>query len=528
VRLDLPYEKLLYIHEDWTALADVWWDESGGKLRAVAYGDNKGTDYFFEVDLPTGQVRAVLEEHMSPRMDLNSTPYNAPNVRWLENSNEIVWFSQRSGWGHLYRYDGTSGKLKNPITQGDWLVRDVIRIDQNKKQIYFTASGKEPGDPYYRYLYSVHYDGSGLTLLTPEIADHVIEGPPAFASAAFNNFNNGDRTCGAFSPDGRYVAYDYSRIDQPTRSAILDVERRTSRVFETADASALYAAGWRNPKGFVVKAADGKTDLYGVLYEPAKLDERSSYPIIDNQYASPLTARVPHDFASSVIASPSRESSASLAELEFAVVVVDARGTTFRSREFSHYSNGNLGIDGLDDHVAAIRQLAAARPWMDLGRVGIDGASYGGYATFRAMFEFPEFFKVGVSQSGMGSFSSMYPDSHYDAYQGRVKYANGSVFRAHSNERPVNYLEADNALQSKRLKGKLLIMIGELDENVLPGSTLQVVDSLVRADRDFDMYYFPNEAHRARTLFPIRKAWDYFVVNLHGQQAPAYHLKAQQ
>ncbi len=519
VHVDLPYEKLLYMHEDWTALADFWWDEPAGKLRTIAYGDNKGSAYFFEIDLRTGKARSVVEEQMSPRMDLNSTPYNPPNVRWLPKSGNILWFSQRSGWGHLYLYDGATGKLKNAVTQGDWLVRDLIAIDEDRQRIYFTAGGKEPGDPYHRYLYRVNYDGSDLTLLTPEKADHMVTTPAneVWASAAAEAHE-------VLSPDKRFAVYNYSRIDDPTRTAIVSTDGGTPKIFETADAKALYDDGWRNPEPFVAKAADGKTDLYGLLYKPAKIRSGVKYPIVDRQYASPLTAVVPHNFMTAILGPSGRARAASMAELDFAVVAIDARGTTFRSREFSHYSNGNLNTIGLEDHISAIRELAKKNPWMDIDRVGIDGASYGGFTVFRAMFEFPDFFKVGASEVGTGSVSSMYPDSHWEAYHGRVKYANGGVLRTKPDERPVNYLNNDNSLQSKNLKGKLLITLCELDENVLPGSTLQVIDSLVRADKDFDMYYFPNEPHRVRSPFLIRKIWDYFVRNLHGQEAPEYHI----
>ncbi len=517
VHVDLPYGKLLYLHQDWTALAEFFWDEPAGKLRTVAYGDNKESAYFFEIDLQTGKARTIIEEQMSPRMDLNSTPYNPPNVRWLGKSRSILWFSQRSGAGHLYLYDGDTGKLKNRVTQGDWLVRDIISVDEDKQRIYLTGSGKEKGDPYYRYLYRVNYDGSDLTLLTPEPSDHMLTSPvnEVWASAAAEGYE-------VLSPDKLLAVYNYSRIDDPTRTAIVSTDGGAPKVFETADAKALYDAGWRNPEAFVVKAADGKTDLYGVIYKPPAVRSGQKYPIIDYQYASPLTAVVPHNFPATLL-----QRGAAAAELDFAVVIVDARGTTYRSREFSHYSNGNLNTDGLEDHVAAIKELARKNPWMDIDRVGIVGGSYGGFATFRGMFEFPDFFKVGVAVAAKGNVGSMYPDSHWEAYHGRVKYENGGRLKTRPDERPVNYMNNDNSLQSENLKGKLLIMLGELDENVLPGSQLQVIDSLIRADKDFDMYYFPNQPHRLRGSLSIRKTWDYFVHYLHGQEPPAYHIQTQ-
>ena len=521
VFLDLPYEKLFHLHQDMTALRKVWWSEDGKLLRALAWADNLGGAYLFVIDLATGKPRVVIEEHATPRFDTNSTSYNPPNVEVVGDGAEVIWFSMRDGWGHLYLYDGATGALKNRITGGDWLVRDIVEVDEESRLIYFTASGREPGNPYYRYLYRVGFDGKGLLLLSPEQGDHLIASP-------YNDILafDGASARPPVSPSGAYVAYSYSRPTAPTRSVI----RRTNDAglvaeFESADATALYEAGWRDPEEVVVKAADGMTDLYGVLYKPADFDPESSYPVIDSQYASPLTAVVPRNFNQALKPVPGKTPQMSLTELGFVVVSVDARGTAYRSRDFSHHSWKNLNLIGLDDHVAAIRQLAADRPWMDLDRVGIHGASYGGFTAFRAMWEFPDFFKVGISNVGVGSLHNMYPDYHWEAFHGRVLYANETRYYDDPTETPVNYRNNDGLIQAENLKGKLLIMMGELDENVLPATTLQLVHRLIELDKDFDMVYAPNRAHSLEGRHFLRRMWNYFVEHLHGQEPPAYRMR---
>jgi dipeptidyl aminopeptidase/acylaminoacyl peptidase len=248
--------------------------------------------------------------------------------------------------------------------------------------------------------------------------------------------------------------------------------------------------------------------------------------VVDSQYASPLTAVVPRNFMMALHGVPSLARPASVAEMDMVSVIVDARGTTFRSKAFSHYSWQNLNTIGLEDHVAAIKQLGDRHPWMDIDRVGIEGGSYGGWTAFRAMFEFPEFYKVGISHAGMGAVHDMYPDYHWAAYHGEPVYEDGGDLRPSATTKPVNYDNADGSQQAENLTGKLLITLGELDENVLPTTTLAVVDALMKLDKDFDMVYYPNKPHSFRTAFSVRTVWDYLVENLHHQDAPAYHITA--
>jgi dipeptidyl aminopeptidase/acylaminoacyl peptidase len=507
-RIDLPYDKLLVLQQDLLAIRKTWWGPGNRTLYAVAFGDNMESAYLFAADVATGKVRTVVEEQLRPRMDLNSTSYNPPNVHVTGDGKEVIWWSQRDGWGHLYRYDVQSGKLVNQITKGDWLVRDLIHVDEAHRWIYFTGGGKEGGNPYYRHLYRVNFDGTGLLLLSPEPADAMLTGEGNDVLAI-----DGAQGYAVVSPSGKYVVYNYSTPSVPTKTVI----RRTAdggvvAVVEQADASALYAAGYRAPEEFVAKAADGTTDLWCVVYTPGNLDPAKRYAIIDQQYASPLTAVVPRNFLMAASSVPSLVGQSPLAELGFVVIVVDGRGTTYRSREFLHASYGKLSVNTLDDHVAAIRQLVSRFPYADTTRVGIIGGSYGGWSAFRGMLEFPDFYKVGIAGSPPGSMQNQYVDYHWTSFQGRPVYSNGSELRPTPSEVPKNWNSVDGRQQASHLKGHLLIMMGELDENVLPGSTLQFVDALMKANKDFDLVYMPNEAHSTGyNSYTTRRIWDYFV-----------------
>jgi len=520
-RLEFPYDKLLVAQQDMLAIRKTWWSQDNRHLYAVAFGDNMESAYFFDADVSTGKVRTVIEEQMQPRMDLNSTSYNPPNVGITRDGKEVIWFSQRDGWGHLYLYDAANGRLKNQITRGNWLVRDIVDVDESGRRIYFTAGGREGGNPYYRYLYRVNFDGSGLTLLSPEHADHMLTSPYNDVLAI-----DGAQGYEVVSPSRKYVVYNYSTPAQPTETVIRTTEDgRLIASFEKADASALFAAGYHAPEEFVAKAADGKTDLWCVLYKPSNFDPQRRYPIIDAEYASPLTAVVPRNFVMGTVG-PSNPSASppTLAELGFLVVAIDSRGTTYRSREFLHATYGKLNVNGLDDHVAVIKQLGEKYPWVDATRVGIMGGSYGGWSAFRGVLEFPDFYKVGVAASPPASLHNQYLDYHWTAFQGRPIYSNGTELRPAPSEVPRNFVALDGRQQAGRLKGHLLIIMGELDENVLPGSTLQFVDALMKANKDFDLLYMPNRNHvSGYGPYTTRRISDYFVRYLLGATPPDWN-----
>lgn len=514
--LKLPTGTMLRLQADLLPIADVSWHRDEHRAYVTAWGDEMESASLFEVDVSTGAVRAVIEDVVSPRTDLNSTSYNLPNVWIGDDGDEALWFSQRDGWGHLYRYDVDSGGLKGQVTTGDWLVRDILRVDQQERVVYFTGSGREPGNPYYRYLYRASFDGGDPQLLTPEPADHHL-----LPARRLVYSPDGTEPHDAFSPSGAYVAYTYSTVDQPPVCAIRSTATgELITVVEEADASALFAVGWRPPKGFTVKAADGITDLWGVLYEPPDLDPAGSYPLLDAQYASPLIAVTPRNFFQAWEGAPAL-SQAAYAELGFVVMTIDGRGTTYRSKAFAHETFGQLNTNGLEDHVAAMERLASQRPYIDLGRVGIYGVSYGGFMTIRAMLEFPDSFHAGIATAPGAVMPAMYADYHWSAFHGRPTYADGTHERSAHAPVPDNWESLDARTQVDALRGKLMLQIGELDENVLPGQFMLFVDALIRANKDFEMLVLPGRDHfLMREGYLWRRNFDFMVRHLLGVEPP--------
>ena len=514
--IDLPYEDLLVIQQDILAVREISWSDDYDHLYLTAHGSNMEAAYLFEIDTQTGASRTVIKETMSPRMDMNISTYSPVNVCILKGGTQAIWWSQRSGWGHLYRYDIKTGKLMNTVTQGDWLVRDIIEIDEQNELIYFTGSSRQEGNPYYRYLYRVDFEGQHLTLLSPENADHLL-----LPNRKWVISGDGVVPHQVISPSGQYAVYNYSRVDQPTKFVIrrTDNQKLIAEV-EEADATNLYAAGWRPPEEFSVLAQDGQTELWGVIYKPSNFDPTISYPVIDAQYASPLIAITPRHFYQAWRGRQPLAPS-SYAELGFIVVSLDARGTTNRSREFLHHGYGQLNKIGLGDHVHAIREIAKTRPYMDLNRVGITGHSYGGYAAIRAMLEYPDFFKVGISSAGMGETHAMYHDYHWTAFHGRPTYSNGTPWRNGLVEIPEKWKDIAASTQANKLKGDLLIQFGELDENVPPAQLLQFIDALMAENKDFDMLYLPNRDHQfIGEGYILRRNWDYMVEHLANKTPP--------
>ena len=461
---------------------DVEWSDDSSLLGFVSSSRDHQQARLRLADADAGEVREVLQETVDTFFESGDG-----EVNWhiLPESNEVIWFSERDDWGHLYLYDLETGALKHQITAGDWNVLQVRRIDKTTRTMYFTGSGREGGDPYFEYFYRVGMDGGEPELLTPGAAHHTV----------------------TLSPSGEYFLDNYSTPTTPPVAVVRRVDGAHAVTLEEADISRLEAAGWQPPIPFTVKARDGATDLYGLMYSPTNFDESRSYPIVNYLYPGPQGGSV-----GSRAFSPSRRDKQSLAELGFIVVEVDAMGTPGRSKSFHAAYYANMGDNGLPDQIAMIRELAGRHPWMDLDRVGIWGHSGGGYASTGAILRYPDFYKVAVSGAGNHD-NRNYEDDWAEKWQGLLE---------ENSDGTTNYDNQANQLLAGNLKGKLLLGHGTMDSNVPPSNTLLVVNALIAANKDFDLVMFPNRGHGfGREPYWMRRRWDYFVRHLAGVEPPA-------
>ncbi len=466
--------------------ADVQWSADSAQLAFVSASRDRKEVKLRLADPLTGAVRDVLEEKVDTFFESSAASTSGRvNWRYLSASNEVLWYSQRDDWGQLYLYDAQTGKLKNQITTGAGNVTQLLRVDEKNRHLYFLGVGKEQGrDPYFRHFYRIGFDSKGLKLLTPEDADHDI----------------------ALAPSGGFFTDSYSKPDVPPVAVLRDADGKQVLTLEKADISRLLATGWKAPQPITVKARDGVTDLYGLMYVPTKLDTSKKYPIINNLYPGPQTGSVRgRNF------SAERGDQQALAELGFVVVQIDGMGTPWRSKKFHTTWYGNMGDNTLPDQVTAMKQLAQRYSWIDIERAGIYGHSGGGNATATALFNYPDFFKVGVAQAGNHD-NRLYEDDWGEKWQGLlVRNPDGTT----------NYDNQSNPAIAKNLKGKLLLAHGTMDNNVPPYSTLLVVDALIKANKDFDLIMFPNRGHGfGNEPYMVRRRWDYFVKHLLGAEPP--------
>jgi dipeptidyl-peptidase 4 len=465
---------------DWT---DVQWYPDGSHVAFVSTSRDHKKANVRVADANTGAVRDLFEESVP-------TQYESGNgkANWvaLPATNEVIWFSERNDWGQLYLYDLTTGALKSRITTGTGNVVQLLRVDEKSRTLWFTGVGMTAGrDPYFRGLYRIGMDGKGFASLTPENADHDV----------------------ALSPSGRWFVDTYSTPTTPQVTVLRDASGKLVNSLEKADASKLLATGWKAPTPIIVKARDGKTDLYGLMYTPTTLDSAKKYPIINHIYPGPQTGSVGgRGF------SPSRGDAQALAELGFVVVEIDGTGTPWRSKTFHDAYYGHMGDNTLPDQVAGMKELAQRYRFIDIDRAGIYGHSGGGFATAGAMFRYPDFFKVGIAESGNHD-NRVYEDDWGERYHGLlVKNADGTD----------NYTAEANQTYAKNLKGKLLLAHGTVDDNVPPDNTLLVVEALIKANKDFDLLMLPNQRHGYGDMsyYMMRRRWDYFVKNLMGAEPP--------
>ncbi len=427
-----------------------------------------------EVNGSNGEVKVLIDERSNTFIDYSSKKFRYD----VNDGQEIIWASERDGWNHLYLFDGQTGALINQITKGEWVVRGVEYVDEKHRQIIFRGSGINPNeDPYFVHYYRINFDGSGLTDLTPEPANH----------HAF------------FSADYKYFIDSYSTVSQPPIAKLRSAsENKIIMELENADISELLSKGWKSPEVFVAKGRDGVTDIWGNIYKPWGLDTNRLYPIIEYIYAGPHSSFVQKDFLPVPWFS-------CIAQLGFIVVQIDGMGTSNRSKAFHDICWRNLKDAGFPDRILWIRAAARIHHFMDTARVGIFGTSAGGQNALAALLFHPEFYKVSVSSCGCH-------DNRMDKIWWNEQFMGFPV--------GPHYAECSNVEHASNLRGKLLLIVGEMDDNVDPSSTMQVVNALIKANKEFELLVLPGENHTSGGKYGERKRRDFFIKNLSGIEPP--------
>ena len=461
---------------------DIDWNPDGSEVAFLSTSRDHKEEKFRIANALSGEVREVFEEVVKTQYESGQ---GAINWRYLPKTKEIIWYSERDDWGHLYLYDATNGKMKNQITKGNWVVTRLIKVDEKNRQLYFVACGTQPENPYFAQFYKINFDGKNLTLLSPGAGTHNI----------------------SLSPSENYFIDTYSKPDVPAVAVLRDMNGKQITELEKGDITRLKAAGWKPPIPFSVKSADGKDDIYGIMFTPSNLDPNRKYPVVDYIYPGPQGGSV-----GSWGFSAARGDHQALAELGFVVVLIEGTGNPDRSKSFHDKYWPDMSTNTLPDQVAGIRQLAQRYSYIDTTKVGIWGHSGGGFATAAAMFRYPDFFKVGISESGNHD-NRNYEDDWGERYIGLLtKGPDGKD----------NYEAQANQTYAKNLKGKLMLAHGLMDNNVPPYNTYLVIEALTKANKDYDLVVFPNAAHGFGQYSPymMRRRWDYFVKHLLGKEPP--------
>ncbi|EMI19368.1 peptidase S9B dipeptidylpeptidase IV domain-containing protein [Rhodopirellula maiorica SM1] len=455
------------------SLGDLQWHEDSASFSFLYNERGHQTLRVISVDRESGEPRVMIDEQSDTFVCYSHKTF----LQRIDATNEAIWMSERSGWNHLYLVDQTSGEVKNAITRGDWVVRGVEQVDEANRQIWLTVSGIDKGqDPYHRHLIRVNFDGSNLVRLTQGDGDHEWQ----------------------FSPQRRYLVDSYSRVDLPTVTELRDAVTGELVVeLEKADASELLKTGWEFPERFVAKGRDGETDIHGIIIRPTNFDASKKYPVLEAIYAGPHSAFVPKQFG--------RHSSLyEMAELGFIVVKIDGMGTSHRSKAFHDVCWQNLGDSGFPDRIAWMKAAAIDRPEMDLSRVGIWGGSAGGQSAMRALIAHGDFYHAAVADCGCH-------DNRVDKRWWNEQWM-GYPIGPH-------YAEQSNVTQAHRLQGDLMLIVGEMDQNVDPATTMQVVGSLVQADKDFELLVMPGVGHGAASHpYAHRRQADFFIRKLWGNE----------
>jgi dipeptidyl aminopeptidase/acylaminoacyl peptidase len=466
------------------SLSNPVWRKDG---RAFTFEYNQRGHQLYrviEVEAASGKPRAVITEES--RTFINYRPLLAnprdsgKRVRVdLNDGREVIWLSERDGWAHLYLYDGLTGRIKNQITKGNWVVRAIEKVDEEKRQIWFQASGMYPGkDPYFVHYYRINFDGSGLTTYTEADGEHTV----------------------AFSADMKYFVDTWSRVDLAPISELRRTEdKKLIMELEKGDLTALKAAGWRAPEVFTALGRDGKTEIWGIIHRPSNFNPAKKYPVIEAIYAGPQGSFVPKTFSAA---------GNQLAEIGFIVAQIDGMGTNNRSKAFHEVAWQNLGDAGFPDRILWHQAAAAKYPSYDISRVGLYGTSAGGQNSTGGVLFHPEFYKVAVSNSGCH-------DNRMDKIWWNEQWM-GYPLGPH-------YAAASNVDNAYRLQGKLLLVVPEMDTNVDPASTWQVVNALIKANKKFDLLFVPGGGHGAGGAYYQHLLQDFFVHHLLGVEPPDWN-----
>lgn len=459
---------------DWWGPPDLHWvpGRNAFRYRQIHRGFRRVR--VIEVDCESRSSRVLIEEQGD-----SFIPPMKEFLHHLDATNEILWASERDGWNHIYLIDGATGAVKRQVTQGEWVVRGVERVDEEARTILFRGSGRHPGeDPYLVRYYRISLDGGEPLELTPGDGQHEL----------------------AFSPTGEYFVDTWSRVDL---APVTELRRTEDGLLITelarTDTSLLEEAGWPWPEPFVAKGRDGVTDIWGVIFRPSNLDPTRKYPVVEAIYAGPQDSFVPKTFSAGY-------EHQNLAELGFIVVQIDGMGTSNRSKAFHDVANRNLGDSGFPDRIAWMRAAAERYPYIDISRVAIYGSSAGGYNAARALLAFGDFYDVGVALS-----------ANHDHRTDKVWW--NELWMGY----PVgpHYEEQSNVTLAGNLTGKLFLIHGEMDTNVYcSASTMQLADALIRANKNFDMLIVPGAGHGFGGTYVTRRMWDYFVRHLQGVEPP--------
>lgn len=468
-------ETSLFAHQ--YSLSYLRWD-ADSKSVTFEYNERGHKTYrVLELSAEDGKVRTLIEEKEEKFVN-----YPLIYRNYLQDGKHILWTSERDNYNHLYLYDRTTGRPVRQITKGRWYVRGVQHVDEQNQWIYFSANGMNPKeDPYLIHYYRIGFDGKDLVELTPDEGMHQAW----------------------FSSDYRYLVDVYSKVDTPPVAVLRDA--RTGRQvmpLEQADISRLEDNGWRAPEVFSAKGRDGKTDIWGVIYRPTNFDPSRKYPVVEYIYSGPGGQHVPKSFSSY------NWWMTSLAELGFIVVQVDGMSTSFRSKEFEEVCYKNLKDAGLPDHIAWLQEAARRYPYMDLDRVGIFGSSAGGQEAMSAVLFHPEFYKAAYSACGCH-------DNRMDKIWWNELWMGYPV--------DSSYIESSNVEQAHRLERPLMLVVGEMDDNVDPASTMQVVNALIKANKDFELVVVPGAGHTMGDNFGEHKRYDFFVRHLMGVEPPKWN-----